>query len=217
MRKLLIIITGILMIVSMWLALTIGSIQGPSTSPDSPVRNIIYVHVPSSISALLCFIVLAAAGIAYLITSQQKWDRLALASAEVGMVFATIMNVTGSIFSHAEWNTWWTPSSRLVTAAILWFLYVAYLILRSSLPGSQKRRARICAVFSIIAFIDVPMIWISARWIPDIHRPDFSFDASPQRWAFFLGMIATAMLAALLIWIRTDILKINAKLNELYN
>lgn len=191
----------------MWIGLTAGQIE--------PVkRNIIYAHVPSSICALLCFVVLLVAGIGYLVTSGQTWDMVAEASAEVGTIFAVVLNVTGSVFSRAEWNIWWTPSPRLVTAAILLFLYVVYLILRSSLSDSPHRRARVCAVFGIIAFLDVPMVIISARFIPDIHRPNFSFNSPWQRVAFMLSMISMVLLAAMLIWIKTDILKNKAKLEK---
>ena len=151
-------------------------------------RNILYVHIPNSVCALLCFVVLLAASIGYLATGRQAWDLVAVAAGEVGFVFATVLNATGMIFSRAEWNVWWTPSPRLVTSAILWFLYAVYLILRVSLPGSRQRRARICAVFGIIAFLDVPLVYISARFIPDIHRPSFSFDSAWQTAALLLGM-----------------------------
>lgn len=215
MRRFLLALTFIMLLGSAWLALTVGKINGPPAMPDSPVRNIIFAHVPSSVCALLCFGVLLICAIGYIATSKEIWDQIAEATAEVGALFAIVMNATGSIFSRAEWNIWWTASPRLVSAAILLFLYLVYLILRSSLPGSKKRRARVAAVFAIIAFLDVPLVIISARFLPDIHRANFSFDLSWQRAAFFLGMASTVMLAAMLIWIRTDVIKLKSKLQEL--
>jgi len=212
MRNLLLLITLILLLTSTWMALTKGQIEGPSANPDSPVRNIIYAHVPSSICSLFCFIILLVASIAYLISSKQSWDHIATATAEVSTIFATVLNATGMIFSRAEWGIWWTPSPRLISSAILWFLYIVYLILRSSLPGSKQRRARICAVFAIIAFLDVPMVYISARYMEDIHKASFSFENSWQRGAFVMGIISTMLLAAILIWIKTDILKLKSKI-----
>jgi len=207
MRRILLFSAFALLLLSMWMALTLGQI--------APVkRNILYAHVPSSVCALLCFVVLLIASICYLRTGKEVWDLVAAASAEVGAVFATILNVTGMVFSRAEWNTWWTPSPRLVSAAILWFLYIVYLILRTSIPQSQRRRARVCAVFGIIAFIDVPMVIISARFIPDIHRPSFSFNSAWQSAALMLSMLATIILAAALIWLKTDILKNKTRLEE---
>jgi len=207
MRRLLFILAVFLLTASTWMALTAGQIV--------PVqRNILYAHVPSSICALLCFVVLLVAGIGYLAGGRDIWDMIAVASAEVGLVYATILNATGMIFSRAEWNVWWTPSPRLITSAILWFLYVVYLVLRVNLPGSRRRRARICAVFGIIAFLDVPMVFLSARFIPDMHRPSFSFESTWQSAALALAMIATVLLGAAMIWLRTDSLRNTLRLEE---
>ena len=214
MRRFLLVLTFILLLASMWIGLTKGRIQGPAGNPDSVVRNIVYAHVPSSICSLMCFVVLLVASIGVLSSGRSCWDRLAAASAGVGATFAMVLNLTGSIFSRAEWGLWWTPTPRLITAAILWLLYIVYLILQSSLPGSPQRRARLCAVFAIIAFLDVPMVIISARFMPDIHRASFQFTSPWQRAGFFLGMISASLLAALLIWLRTDVLKIKNELEQ---
>lgn len=195
-----------LLLASTWLALTLGVVE-------PVVRNIVYVHVPSSICALLCFLVVLIASIGYLATKTMSWDHLAVAAAEVGLVFATVLNITGSIFSRAEWGVWWTPSLRLITSAILWFLYVTYLILRSSVP-SVTHRAKACAVFGIIAFLDVPMVYISARFVPDVHKATFSFDSIWQKMAFMFGLLGTFLLASLLIWVRRDILLQKNKIEQ---
>ena len=209
MRRILLVLAFILFMVSTWIALTAGRVE--------PVkRNIIYFHVPSSICALLCFCVVLVGSIGFLSTKKFSWDCIAAAAAEVGLVFATILNLTGSVFARAEWNTWWTPSSRLITSAILWFLYIGYLILRSSIP-TARRRGQICAVFGIIAFIDVPLVYMTARFTRDIHKPSFSFDSPWQKAAFGLAILATFMLAATLIWIRFDIFKTKAKLEKQIN
>jgi heme exporter protein C len=207
MRRLLFTLAFVLLIVSTWIGLTEGQIV--------PVaRNILYVHVPNSVCALLCFVVLLVASIGSLTTGRQTWDLAAAASAEVGFVFATILNATGMLFSRAEWNVWWTPSPRLVTSAILWFLYAVYLILRISLPGSRHRKARLCAVFGILAFLDVPLVFVSARFIPDIHRPSFRLDSAWQTAALMLGMAGTVLLAGALIWLRTSLLRSSLRLEE---
>lgn len=207
MRRLLLALAIALLIASTWIGLTRGQII--------PVqRNLLYAHVPNSVCALLSFVVLLVASIGYLASGRRGWDLLAVASAEVGFVFATILNATGMIFSRAEWNIWWTPSPRLVTSAILWFLYAVYLVLRISLPGAQRRSARVCAVFGIVAFLDVPLVYISARFIPDIHRPNFSLESSWQTAALMLGMLGTLLLAAGLIWLRASLLRSRLRLEE---
>ncbi len=207
MRRLLFALAFVLLAASTWIGLTRGQI-------DPVQRNILYAHVPNSVCALLCFVILLVVSVGYLITGRQAWDLVAIASAEAGLVFATILNATGMLFSRAEWNVWWTASPRLVTSAILWFLYAVYLILRASLPGSSYRRARICAVFGIIAFLDVPLVFISARFIPDIHRPNFSFDSAWQSAALMMGMAGTAVLAAALIWLRASLLRSSVELEK---
>ena len=182
---------------------------------DSAVRNILFAHVPSSICSLLCFTVLMIASVGYLRTDKPGWDMLAAASGEVGFVLVTVLNATGMIFARAEWNVWWVASPRLISSAILWFLAIVYLILRTSVPGSLHHRARICAVFGIIAFLDVPMVYISARFIPDAaHKANFEFGSNEQRVAFVLSIIAVNLLAAMLIWLRTDVLRAKAELER---
>lgn len=207
MRRALFGSAGVLLIASTWIALTRGQIV--------PVqRNILYVHVPNAVCALVVFTVVLVASVAYLAKESQIWDRVAAAAAEVGFVFATILNATGMIFSRAEWNVWWTPSPRLVTSAILWFLYAVYLILRVSLPDASRRQGRICAVFGIIAFLDVPLVYISARFIRDIHRPSFSFDSVWQTTAMLLAIAGTLLLAAGLMWLRISLLRSRLRLER---
>ncbi len=216
MRRVLLVISFILILASMWIGLTKGRAEGPKGDPESPMRNMVYAHVPSSIAALACFTVLMIASIGYLRTGKDGYDRLAAASAEVGTVFAVILNATGSVFSRAEWGVWWTAASlRLQTSAILLFLYVVYLILRTSLPGSKQRRGKIAAVFGIIAFLDVPMVFISARLVRDtMHIDNVGFTSLWQRIPFGLGILGILMLAGVLISMRTEVMKCRALLEE---
>lgn len=207
MRRLLFVAAILLLIASTAVGLLPGQIV--------PVqRNLLYVHVPNSVCALLCFVVLLAASIGVLMRGRPVWDLTAAAAGEAGLMFATILNATGMLFSRAEWNVWWTPSPRLVTSALLWFLYAVYLILRVSLPGAPHQRARICAVFGIIAFLDVPLVFVSARFLPDIHRPSFSLDSAWQTAALMLGMVGTVLLAGGLIWLRADLLRSSRDLED---
>jgi heme exporter protein C len=196
------------------MAFTLGEVEAVEKN-ITVEKNIVYVHVPSAICSTLCFLVLLIVGICYLATNKPIWDYIGAASAEVGLVFSTVLNATGSIFSRPFWNTWWTPSPRLISSAILWFLCVAYLILRASIQN-PRYRARICAVFGIIAFLDVPMIYITARLMTDQHISNVEFESALQKASFGLSILSVALLGALLIWLKTDILKSKTKLeNEL--
>lgn len=200
MRLFFLCISLCLTVVSGWMAFSVAAVEPAE-------YNIIYIHVPAAICSLVCFTALFICSLWYLRTKNQVCDHVAAACGEVGLVFATVLNATGSIFAYATWGVWWTPSLRLISSAMLWFLYIAYLILRASLPD-QQRKGQICAVFGIIAFIDVPLVYISARYIPDIHWPKISFDSVWQVAAFGLSIAGTLLLAAILIWLKVDILKI---------
>ena len=207
MRKIVLIVSFFLILTSGWIAFTAGAVE--------PVgRNIIYIHVPASICSLVCFTVLFVCSIQYLRTKSDSADYTAAASAEVGLIFATVLNLTGMIFAKSEWGIWWTPSMRLISSAILWFLYVAYLILRTSIEGRQ-RKGVISAVFGIIAFIDVPLVFVSARFLRDIHRPSFSFESGWQNIGFFLNIVGTLFLVCFLVHIRMEIFKMKNRIEQL--
>jgi len=206
MRLLFLSLGLVLLVASGWLAFTGGAVE--------PVcRNIVYLHVPPAICSLVCLMMLFVCSIGYLKTGRQQWDEAAAACGEVGFVFATVLNVTGMIFARAEWGVWWTPSLRLISSALLWFLYVAYLILRSGVPAGRDA-GKACAVFGIIAFVDVPLIFLSARFIRDMHRPGVSFETGRQSAALVLAVCGTLLLAAALIWIRTGVLRLKARLDS---
>jgi heme exporter protein C len=214
MRRFLILITFVSLVGSTWAGFTVGEVA--ATEENITVeKNMVYIHVPSAICASLCLLILLVASIGYLRTSKPIWDYVGAASAEVGLVFATVLNATGSIFARALWTTWWTASPRLIASAVLWFLCVAYVILRASVR-SPHRRARVCAVFGIIAFLDVPMLFVTARVMEDMHIANVSFESGWQSASFSLSILAAFLLASLLIWLKADVLKCKADLeNEL--
>jgi len=206
MRRLLMYLTFVLLVTSAWIALTAGQV-------DPLVKNLVYFHVPSSICALLCLTLVLISSVGFLVSKKLAWDYCAAAAAEVGLICATVLNLTGAVFAREQWGAWWTPEPRLITSAILWFLYVAYLILRASIT-SARRRAQISAVFGIIAFLDVPMVYISARFIEGIHPKAATFTSGAQNAAFGLSILGVLLLATVLIWLKYDILKTKAALEE---
>ncbi|PKM82063.1 MAG: cytochrome C assembly protein [Firmicutes bacterium HGW-Firmicutes-14] len=140
----------------------------PNEKIQGPVSKIIYFHVSSAWLAFFAFFVVMVCSIAYLKTKDLKWDIISHVSAEVGVLFTTIVLVTGPIWGRASWNAWWTWDHRLTTTLILWFIYVAYLMIRSAF-NEEEKKARFSAIFGIIGFIDVPIVWMSIRWWRTIH------------------------------------------------
>ncbi len=153
---------------AMILALYMAFLEAPRERTMGDLQRIFYFHVPAGMAGLTAFAVNFVASLAYLIKKDRKWDGLALAAAESGVVFLTIVLVTGPIWAKPVWFIWWTWSPRLTSSLILCLLYIAYLLIRSYVPDPD-RRATMSAVFGIVAFVDAPIVWFSIRWWRDIH------------------------------------------------
>ncbi len=150
-------------------ALYTAFLYAPTEKVMGEVQRIFYFHVGVAWNSFLAFFGVFLGGVLYLVTRQDFWDRVAVASAEIGVTFTTIVLVTGSLWARPVWNTWWPwGDPRVTTVLVLWLIYIAYLVLRSSLPESDKKY-KICAVFGIMGFVDVPIVWMSIRWWRTIH------------------------------------------------
>nr|GGG61032.1 cytochrome C biogenesis protein CcmC [Virgibacillus oceani] len=157
--------TGILMVIQLYMSL----FYAPTEKYMGHIQRIMYFHVPSAFVAFAAFTIVFIAGIMYLYTKNKKWDALAVSSAEIGVLFTTVVLVTGSLWARPVWNAWWVwDDPRLVTALILWFIYIAYLLIRTSVAGDERRR-KFAAVFGIVGFIDVPLVYFSVKWWRTIH------------------------------------------------
>ena len=138
-------------------------------------QKIFYLHLPLAWWGLISFFVTFCASIAYLRTRKASWDALAGASAEVGLVLAVLAVVSGSIWARHSWGLWWTWDARLTTSLVMCFIYAGYLIIRS-MDMQPDRRSQIAAVLGIIAFLDVPLVFFSARLWSYIHPPSISLE-----------------------------------------
>lgn len=156
--KPLMILTFLGMMVSLYLAI----IYAPTEVVMGHIQRIFYFHMGAVWVATIAFTVVFIASIQYLRKESRFWDILALSSAEIGVLFTTLTIITGSIWAKPIWGTWWTWDPQLTTTFILWILYVAYLMLRSA-TGSNLKKAKFAAVFGIIAFIDLPLVYLSVR------------------------------------------------------
>jgi heme exporter protein C len=159
---------GILVLVGMIVALYMAFLQAPREKTMGDLQRIFYFHVPAGMVGLVALAVNFAASLMYLIRKNRWWDSLALSAAELGVMFMTIVLVTGPIWAKPVWLVWWTWSPRLTSSLLLWMLYAAYLLVRNYVPDPD-RRAATSAVFGIVAFIDAPIVWFSIRWWRDLH------------------------------------------------
>jgi len=161
-------VLGALLVPAMILALYMAFIGAPRERTMGDLQRIFYFHVPAGMVGLAAFALNFAASLLYLMRKERKWDSIALSAAEIGVLFMTIVLVTGPIWAKPVWFVWWTWSPRLTSSLILWMLYIAYLLVRNYVPDPE-RRAAISAVFGIVAFVDAPIVWFSIRWWRDIH------------------------------------------------
>lgn len=148
-------------VLSLWIS--------PEDANQHQAVRLLYIHVPSAWLAYLSFAVVFVASVAYLKTRKVRWDRLAAASAEVGVLFTALAIVLGSIWGKPIWGAWWTWDPRLTTTAILLLIYVGYLAVRR-LPDNPARRARWSAVVGIVGFLDVPVVQLSVTWWRSLHQ-----------------------------------------------
>jgi heme exporter protein C len=169
------------------------------------VQKIFYFHLPLAMLTFLAFFIVFVASIVYLYRKKGVWDRLAYSSAEVGIVFCTLVLITGSIWGRPTWNVWWTWDPRLTTVMILWCMYVAYLMLRKMLnPGSQM--LNIVSVFGIISFINVPITFLAIRMWRTIHPVVIDSEgihiSTPMLHTLLINFAAFVLLFVLLLRIR---------------
>jgi heme exporter protein C len=160
---------GVLAVAALAASAVLSLVVSPPDAEQGNLIRLMYVHVPAAWVAYLAFAVVFVASVAYLVTRKTRWDRLAAASAESGVLFTAMTIVLGSIWAKPVWGTWWTWDPRLTTTAVLLLIYLGYLAVRH-LPDSPGRRARWAAVVGIVGFVDVPIVHLSVRWWRGLHQ-----------------------------------------------
>lgn len=184
-------------------------------------QRIFYFHVPIAWLGMLSIIVVAVASAMNLITKRQKWDALAYASAEFGVIFASLIIVTGAIWAKPVWGVWWTWDAKLTTTLILWFIYVGYLMLRAYGPkGSQG--VRYASVLALIGAIDAPIIYLATNWWRTTH-PDLNIGPlaesdldSRMLLTFLISLITFTVMYVYLMMERYALRRQEDDLDELY-
>jgi heme exporter protein C len=195
--------------------LLIPSREFPDLIQNNPV---FYWHIPVAWVALLAFLCVFIASIAYLWKRTPFWDIVATTSAELGVVFTTLFLLTGSIWAKFAWGTWWTWDARLTSSLVLWIIYIAYFLLRAYIPGTEQR-ARFAAVFGILGFVDVPIVIMTLFVAKQMHPSDVAFHLDKPQMILTLvtGVVAfTVLYCALLFFgvhLREDALEVT-KLKE---
>ena len=185
----------------------------PVEATQGVVQKIFYVHVASAWSSYLAFFITFVSSILYLWKRDRAWDLLALASAEVGVVFCTAVLLSGPFWGKPIWGTWWTWDARLTSTLVLWLIFVGYLLLRP-FAGEGERGARFAAAVAIIGFLDIPLIHLSVRWWRTLHpAPVVMNREGPQLPIEMLQTLLLTLLAFTLLTI--TFIAIRAELERL--
>jgi heme exporter protein C len=184
------------------LARNILTIAGfPNEASQGAIFKIIFFHVPVAITAMLCSAMALIGSVMFLLTRNFKYDAMAVSVTEVGLAFLAANLVTGSIWGRVIWGIWWTWDARLTSALVCWLLYAGYLMLRRAIE-EPTQRATFAAVFSIFAFIDVPIVIFSIKWWRTQHpQPVFWGGGSiPGDWylAALLNLLAMILFGIVL-------------------
>jgi heme exporter protein C len=173
------------------------------------LQRIFYIHVPAAWLAYLGFAIVFVSSIAYLRTRARGWDLLAHSAAELGVIFTTLVLVTGPIWARPVWGTWWQWDARLTSTLVLWLTYVGYLFLRA-LVTEPERVGRLAAVVGVVGFVDVPIVHFSVNWWRTLHPVGptpadlqrASGLGSPELLAFFATLVAFTLLFAWMLALR---------------
>lgn len=204
-------------------ALYMVFIYVPTDKHTGIVQRIFYFHVPVAWVSFLAFFITFIFSMLFLWKKEVKWDTIASSSAEVGIVFTTLVLITGPIWAKPVWGIWWTWDARLTTSLLLWLIYVAYLLVRR-LTNEPARGARYSAIVGIVGFIDVPIVFITVHLWRTQHPSTIIFEGgltNSMLLTLITCIVAFTMLYVLLLiqssslkLIEANIIRLNNVINE---
>ncbi len=197
-----------------WLASVIAA---PEDSVQGIVQKILYVHPPLAFAAYFGFFLTALGGAVFLWRGDEAWDHLARSSAEVGVFFCTLVIVTGPIWARGAWGRWWSWDPRLTVTLLLWFVYLAYLLLRGFTEGNE-RAARFAAVYGIVSVAVIPLNYFAIDLAGGraIHPENLSRGSlgAGMGLPFLLGTVVTLVAFVHLLIRRLEVEGLRSRLAE---
>jgi heme exporter protein C len=181
--------SGVLMLLTVYMAF----LYAPREAVMGDVQRIFYFHVPIAIGSFVAFGVVSMGSLIYLIKKSDQWDALAYSGAEVGMIFVSLMLVTGMLWGKPTWGVWWDWTPQLTTSLILWFIYAGYLMLRAYAPRGPSGK-RYAAILGVLGIIDIPVIYMATIFWRDLH-PEKVVGPAAEEGALAPEMLTTFMVA----------------------
>ena len=196
------VVLGAITVVSLGVLGVLGLFVSDPDYVQGDAVRLMYLHVPAAWIAYLAYGVTSLASALYLWkrTRSPAWDTLAGASAEIGVLFTGLTLILGSLWGRPVWNVWWAWDARIVSTAVLFFLYLGYLALRR-VPADPAVRAKRSSIAALVAFVDVPVVHFSVEWWRTLHQKGsvFNRELSPTidgnlAWALLSGVFAFTFL-----------------------
>jgi len=182
--------------------------SAPRDATQGWIQKILYVHVPCAIGAYLGFLTTAVCGALYLRSTDERFDRCAIAAAEVGVVFCSLNIASGPIWARGTWGHWWAWDPRLTVTLLLWFIYLAYLLLRAFTDGSE-RTARFAAVYGLVGAAAIPLNYFAIQLFGGaaMHPENLRRGSLGEGMGlpFALGMLAAVAAFLHLLALRIDL------------
>ena len=207
-------LTALLMLASQY-AIWIWS---PVEATMGLIQKIFYTHVALAWWGFVCFFLVFVFSALYLLRGRERDHLLAGAAGEIGVLYSGLVLLTGMAWAKASWNTWWTWDPRLSTALVMWFVYSGYLLVRQLDPAEARIRTA-AAVLGIVAFLDVPLVFLSARMWRSAHPSVVASREGglPEAMAVTLAisLLAWGALFGLMFWLRARQLELKQRLAAL--
>lgn len=191
----------------MVVALYLIFLSAPDEKVMGAVQKIFYFHVPLAAVTFLSVFVLLSGAVGYLWTRRAGWDHLSVASAEVGLVFCTLVLITGPIWAKPAWGVWWTWEAKLTTTLILWLL-LAGILLSRAYASSPEQGARVASVLGVVAALDVPIVYKAVDWWRGQHPIVFG----PGKANPLAPGMKEALLASLLVFVLLYVLLVASRM-----
>ncbi|MGD8330039.1 MAG: cytochrome c biogenesis protein CcsA [Acidobacteriota bacterium] len=199
-------------------------LYAPTDRVQGDVQRLFYMHVPAALTMYVAILVVFVASLRYLQTRDARWDEIAAAGGEVGLLFGTMVMVTGPMWARPVWGAWWTWDARLTSFFLLWLIFVAYVMLRTY-GGAPDQVARFCAVLGILGFVGMPITHYTVQWFRTMHPEPVIMtenglgggleNAPGMLPAFAMGLVAAVMLFAAIFPLRLRLERQERRVQEM--
>ncbi|HYJ80429.1 MAG TPA: cytochrome c biogenesis protein CcsA [Longimicrobiaceae bacterium] len=200
-------VLGVLATAALLAALRMVFFYAPTEREMGIVQRIFYVHVPSAWVAFLAFGIVALCSLGYLWLRDARLDAIAVSAAELGMVFTTIVLLTGPLWGKIAWGAWWVWEPRLTLTLLLWFIYLGYFVLRGAAETPDRGR-RFAAILGVVGAVDIPLIHVSVNWWRSQHpQPVILRPEGPSADPAIVQTLLVSLLAFTLLFVSLLLLR----------